>query len=103
MAAVAEMPRNVPDALARSRMLTGHDIDISVSMDEYEARNADVLQAIARSVHSCHADALDPWPYLCNARACPGISKGKPLYSDSNHLSAYGARLLKPLFVKALQ
>jgi hypothetical protein len=41
---------------------------------------------------------LDPLPYLCHDGRCWGSKAGRPLYSDDNHLSEYGNKLLVPMF-----
>ena len=44
----------------------------------------------------------DPSTVLCNLKSCPSYVNGKPLYSDSDHLSGYANDLLKPSFDAAV-
>jgi len=40
----------------------------------------------------------DPTSYLCRNGRCYGSVNGRPLYSDDDHLSEYGNKLLVPMF-----
>lgn len=42
-------------------------------------------------------------PYLCKDGRCWGDAAGRPLYSDSNYLSAFGSTLLLPMFQRAFK
>jgi hypothetical protein len=99
---VPEMGRNVPMALAKSRLLHGRDAVIEISTRQYEERNGVVLGALDRARRECGIHLIDPRPYLCSKRSCSGIRDGNPLYSDDNHLNEPGNVAVKPAFVKAV-
>jgi hypothetical protein len=45
----------------------------------------------------------DPLPVLCPGSVCSAYDpNGKPLYFDSNHLSAHGNRVLEPSFTEVI-
>jgi hypothetical protein len=41
---------------------------------------------------------VDPFIYLCEASNCPIVKNGIALYSDTNHISTFGAKFLEPKF-----
>ena len=41
---------------------------------------------------------VDPFIYLCEASNCPIVKNGVALYSDTIHISTYGAKFLEPKF-----
>jgi peptidoglycan/LPS O-acetylase OafA/YrhL len=99
---IPEMGVNVPQKLSR-RMAWGFTEDISISMDEYQRRNAWVWAAQDAAHNQCGIKILDPIPYLCNESRCYGSKSGRPLYFDDNHLSEFGNKLLVPMFAEVFQ
>jgi hypothetical protein len=49
------------------------------------------------------AKIIYPHQMLCANGYCETMRDGVALYSDSNHLTEFGAKLLSPLFEEALQ
>lgn len=94
---IPEMPKSVPQALGRA-MLLGKQGHVQLSREEYRRRHAFVWAAQDEAVARCGARVLDPLPYLCDEQYCHGSRDGWPLYSDDDHLSEFGNRLLMPMF-----
>ncbi|MFZ5723702.1 MAG: acyltransferase family protein [Pseudomonadota bacterium] len=92
-----EMPRDVPDAMARG-LMHGHAVQVATGSDAYHERHAFVRELQAQAARECGVRLLDPEPLLCHDGKCSGDLEGRPLYSDDNHLSEYGNRLLVPMF-----
>jgi len=69
--------------------------DCTIRYDEYRIRAGEF-----RSIVSMVADEyksillLDPSSVLCDTQACRAYSNGRFLYSDNNHLSAWGAQFI---------
>jgi peptidoglycan/LPS O-acetylase OafA/YrhL len=97
-----ELRSNVPRTLAKARMQGRRDPDISMSMADYHARNAPVIDALEQAAAKCGVRVLDPTSLLCADGSCPAVREGRPLYHDDSHLSEYGGRFLKNLFEGAL-
>lgn len=102
IAPVPEMGRDVSAALARARLLYRHDEAITLPLADYRQRNAAVSVALTQAAKTCGVHIIEPAAALCNAASCTGLKGGHPLYSDDNHLNAYGNELIKPLIEKAL-
>ncbi|MGE5772365.1 MAG: acyltransferase family protein, partial [Hyphomicrobiales bacterium] len=96
---IPEMGIDVPKEVSR-RTAFGMDEDVSIPLDEYHARHALVWAAQDAAHKRCGVRILDPLPYLCSEGRCYGSRKGRPLYSDDDHLSEYGNRLLVPMFAQ---
>jgi len=94
-----EMRVNVPEVLARS-MIVGRPRDISVSLDDYRARNALALAAQDAAQAQCGVKLLDPLPYICRDGKCEALAGQKPMYYDDNHLSTHGSEYLVPMFAQ---
>ena len=93
---IPEMGINIPNTARK--MVGGFDSDVTLSLTDYHARN-DFAWAAQDAAHDqCGVQILDPLPYLCWDGVCHGFKNGRPLYSDDNHLSEYGNKLLVPLF-----
>lgn len=97
---IAEIGRDVPKTVARHWMAGRAAPPLSVSKEEYAARNKAVLAALQDAQAQCGVTLLDPRPYLCENGICSGLRDGKPLYFDDNHLNREGTRRLVPLFRK---
>jgi hypothetical protein len=79
-------------------MVFGITRDISVSLNAYHARNDFSWAGQDAARAQCGVQILDPLPYLCWDGVCHGSKDGRPLYSDDNHLSEFGNKLLVPMF-----
>lgn len=95
---IPDMRTDVPTVMARALMLTGQADDISLGLAEHRQFNGMAITAIEQAGRQCGVHMLDPVPYLCPDGTCYGSIKGRPLYSDTNHLSEYGNRFLVPMF-----
>jgi peptidoglycan/LPS O-acetylase OafA/YrhL len=99
MRPIPELLVKVPTVLGRDLIL-GRYSHVAISRADYQARNAFVWAAQDQAHAQCGVEILDPLPYLCDEQFCYGSRDGKPLYSDDNHLSEYGNRVLVPMFAK---
>lgn len=94
---IPEMPAMVPLALGRA-MLLGRPGHVAISREAYDERNRFIWSVQDEAVERCGVRILDPLPYLCDEQYCHGSRDGWPLYSDDDHLSEFGNRLLVPMF-----
>jgi peptidoglycan/LPS O-acetylase OafA/YrhL len=99
---IPEMGFDVPKTLSR-RMVLGLKNDLSIPIEAYRARNAWVWAAQDAAHNQCGVKILDPTPYLCKDGRCYGSQNGRPLYSDDDHLSLFGNKLLEPMFAEVFQ
>lgn len=99
---IPEIGMDVPKTLSR-RMAWGRTDDISISIEEYRKRNAWVWAAQDAARDQCGVRILDPTLYLCDVRRCYGSKNGRPLYSDDDHLSEFGNKLLTPMFAEVFR
>jgi hypothetical protein len=79
-------------------LMQGKSIEVSISLDEYRARNAFVWDTQDLAAARCGVKILDPLPYLCRGGRCEGDVQGQPVYIDDDHLSERGGDLLVPMF-----
>ncbi|MEY4345144.1 MAG: hypothetical protein RL032_976 [Pseudomonadota bacterium] len=98
---IPEMGVNVPST-ARA-MVWGIKKEVTVSLEDYHARNDFAWAAQDLAQAQCGVQILDPLPYLCWDGVCHGAKEGRPLYYDDNHLSEFGNKLLVPMFERVLQ
>ncbi|WP_162566340.1 acyltransferase family protein [Variovorax sp. SRS16] len=94
---IPEMGIDVPKSMSRA-MALGKAKDIFVTVDDYRARHAVVWAAQDAAREHCGVKILDPLPYLCRDGRCAGALRGRPIYSDDNHLNEFGNKLLVPMF-----
>jgi peptidoglycan/LPS O-acetylase OafA/YrhL len=94
---IPEMGFDVPKTLSR-RMAFGQANDLFITLASYQKRNAWVWAAQDAARDQCGVKILDPTPYLCRSGRCYGSQNGRPLYSDDDHLSEFGNKLLVPMF-----
>jgi len=94
---IPEMGFDVPKTLSR-RMVVGMKNDLSIPIEDYRARNDWVWAAQDAARDQCGIKILDPTAYLCRDGRCYGSKNGRPLYSDDDHLSEFGNKLLVPMF-----
>lgn len=99
---IPEMGFNVPKTLSR-RMIVGLDNDLSIPIEAYRQRNDWVWAAQDAARDQCGIKILDPTPYLCRDGRCYGSLNGRPIYSDDDHLSEFGNKLLVPMFAQVFK
>lgn len=99
---IPEMGVDVPKAMVRA-MAWGRQKDVSISLAEYHRRQDFVWAAQNAARDRCGVRILDPVPYLCPDGRCHGVKDGRPLYSDDDHLSEFGNKLLVPMFTEVFQ
>lgn len=102
MRPIPEMGMDVPKATARA-LLFGETGRVSISLSDYHLRNAFVWGAQDEARDRCGIRILDPLPYLCWDGRCHGVKGDRPLYSDDDHLSEYGNKLLIPMFAEVFE
>ncbi|PTQ70662.1 acyltransferase family protein [Pseudomonas sp. GV071] len=94
---IPELKLDVPKTMGRA-LMQGKSIEVSISLDEYRARNAFVWDTQDLAAARCGVKILDPLPYLCRGGRCEGDVQGQPVYIDDDHLSERGGDLLVPMF-----
>lgn len=94
---IPEMGFDVPKVLSR-RIGFGFREDVSISRADYLARNQWVWAAQDEAERRCGVTILDPTELLCDTERCYGSRNLQPLYSDDDHLSEAGNKLLIPMF-----
>lgn len=96
---IPEMTHDIPDVMARAAMRGTH-ATTRIHLDDYQRRHAYVRDLQDQAARICKVHVLDPLPYLCDTTFCYGEQNGTAIYTDDNHLSESGNRLLVPLFKK---
>lgn len=99
---IPEMGFDVPKTLSR-RMAMGVMDDLSIPMEDYRQRNAWVWAAQDAARAQCGVRVLDATRYLCHDDRCDASRNGRPLYSDDDHLSESGNKLLVPMFAEVFR
>jgi len=97
VASVPEMRFSVPHALARMHMFN-LEIDMRLELTDYLQRQIHVFSELERMQKLYGAKIIYPHQMLCTKGYCEVTRDGMAYYSDSNHLTEFGARLLRPLF-----
>ena len=96
---VPEIGFDVPDMLTRainwglSMPVTGYD--------SFMLRQSVILQAMKEISNSGHATIVYPHDILCNQQRCMVAHESYALYSDDDHLSPLGAKMVAPAIVKS--
>lgn len=98
MRPIPEVVVNVPNTLVRDVLFNRAKTDIKITLDEYFQRNNFVWEMQNEAQKQCGVKILNPIPYLCDETFCYGSKDGYPLYSDDNHLSAFGNKQIAPVF-----
>lgn len=97
-----EMGAIVPNALALT-MRFGVEMPV-MRQDAYDERQKHVREFFAEVVaENANVEVLEPASILCATGICQSTLNGNALYSDTNHLTESGARLIAPLFEPALK
>ena len=89
-----EFEFRVSDRISRDIMLNGTFEMPTLSVGEYAKRNRFVLPMLDRVAENCNVQVLDPILELCPSGTCYGADDSGIRYTDSNHLSRYGAAFL---------
>ncbi len=97
MRPIPEMGFDVPKKLSR-KLSFGLQEDVSISIEDYRKRNDWVWAAQDAAQEKCNVKILDPLPYLCDEQRCYGSKHLRPLYSDDDHLSEHGNKVLVQMF-----
>jgi len=84
-------------------MALGLHNDLSISIEDYQKRNAWVWAAQDEARQKCGVKILDPTVLLCRDGRCYGSKNGRPLYSDDDHMSEFGNKLLAPMFAQVFE
>ncbi len=100
---IPEMPFSVFKGLNLHSRFFNSTVDISIPVQEYQRRNIIADAAIDAAAKQCHANVMDPTPYLCPHGQCMGSKNGIPLYFDDNHLIDAGNLQLKGMFKKVFK
>jgi peptidoglycan/LPS O-acetylase OafA/YrhL len=104
---VKEVPQQLfspPYRLTRLAMLDHSVEGVGLAVSEHHKRQAFLSQLFAELAQDPQVRVVDPAPRLCDANGLCRVERdGYSLYTDDNHLSEVGARLvapfLEPLFV----
>jgi hypothetical protein len=99
VASVPEMKVSVPHALTRKHRFN-LDADIRLEFSDYLQRQIHVFSEFDKMQRRYGARIIYPHQILCANGYCETMRDGVALYSDSNHLTEFGAKLLSPLFEK---
>jgi peptidoglycan/LPS O-acetylase OafA/YrhL len=102
---VPEAGWNVPEELARRRAGSPGPIDLSTPSDAFRARQAPILAAFDAIDHP-HLFRARPAQVLCDLSLpgrCLNSLGDRPLYFDSNHLNTFGAHLVAPPILAAIE
>jgi hypothetical protein len=58
---------------------------------------------IDKFAHNLKIPIVDPKAVLCKKKVCHRWFKNRPLYIDGNHLSTFGAKLVRPLILSLIK
>ena len=94
-----EMKLNLPKTIGRA-LVFGQRRDVTLSLAEYQQRQAFVWEAQDAARAQCGVKILDPLPYFCGPVQCSGSHDGMPIYFDDDHPSERGGALLVPMFAQ---
>ena len=98
---VPDQGLDVPRVSALAETWGGSPESISIPMEKHLEMNRNV-EPWFNQLSSSGVKVLDPAPFFLDAHSrLSAVKNGKALYTDGNHLSITGARLLMPLFAPA--
>jgi hypothetical protein len=97
VASVPEMKVSVPHALTRKHVFN-LDTDIRLEFSDHLQRQIHVFSELDKMQRRYGVKVIYPHQVLCANGYCEVMRDGVALYSDSNHLTEFGAKLLSPLF-----
>lgn len=102
---VPEAGWNVPDELARRREDSAEPVTLTTDAGAYARRNAAVIAAFD-GIDAPGLFRVRPAEVLCNGETpgrCRNSVGDQPLYFDDNHLNNFGAGLLMPALIDAIE
>ena len=94
---VPEIGINVPKALYLTSVGIRKEFQIAPTREEFNLRQGNVIQMIKAAMARYSIRVVWPDKALCDNKLCMVVSNGRSLYQDDNHLSKYGAMLVKPV------
>lgn len=101
---VPELGVPAHNCIDRPLTVTGRHPGCVVARSVYEDRMRVYRQRVARVAARMPAlGVVDPLPVFCDAAQCTGMSEGRLLYADDNHVSLVGAGKLAPLVFEKLR
>jgi hypothetical protein len=95
---IPEVGYDVPSTLARLTMLKRESDIIEPSFQSFLSRNRGITPRIEKSAAEYGLTVIRPMDALCDHLRCRVIVDGKPAYSDDDHLSIDGSRVVAKLF-----
>jgi len=95
---IPEMPVHVPKTLSRNILFGRGNDDVKISLASYHEHNKTVWNAQDLAREQCGINILNPLDYLCDDQYCYGSKNGRPYYSDTDHLSESGNKILVPMY-----
>ncbi|WP_180191414.1 acyltransferase family protein [Acinetobacter sp. YH01006] len=93
-----ELKDNVPLTMFRSSITLSTPESVKITRKEFSDRQKIAYEMQNEAAQKCGVKILDPTPYLCDQNYCYGDINKIPLYLDDDHLSAYGAKLISPIY-----
>jgi peptidoglycan/LPS O-acetylase OafA/YrhL len=99
---IPETGYDVPFTLARLQQRGQQLSRLGVPAAYYRHRQAETIAILDGLGRDPHLRRVYPAAILCHAGACATSADGLPLYMDSNHLNALGARHLAPAIEQAI-
>ena len=102
MRPIPEMGVDIPKVTSR-RLALGIDDSVELPIEVYKTRTKTAWDMQNIAVNQCDAITIDPTTVLCDSNNCSSTKNGRPVYSDDDHLSDYGNKILKELFQKNIQ
>ena len=100
VAPIPEVGASVPTTLALAAW-RGRDVDIRPAREVFDRRNAILLSAMADLEQRTLATVVYPHKALCGPQVCRVEKDGRALYADDNHLTVYGANVIKSILAAA--
>ncbi|MBB5731631.1 peptidoglycan/LPS O-acetylase OafA/YrhL [Altererythrobacter atlanticus] len=97
-----EIGYDVPFALARMEDRGISSFEFGLPMLSYRKRQQPVFEILDSFGNDPLIERVYPAEVLCPDENCTVARDGQPLYTDSNHVSPLGARLMAPLLEEAI-
>lgn len=98
---IPEMGFDVPQVASR-QLAAGIRSEIGISYEEYLERNKSAWDMQNTASEQCEVEIIDPTQLLCQQGRCMATQDFLPLYSDDDHLSETGNRVLYQLMRQAM-
>ena len=93
MRPIPEMGVDIPKVTSR-RLALGIDYSFELPISIYENRTKDAWAMQDVAAKACNAIILPITNILCNKKYCKSTESGRPIYSDDDHLSEYGNKII---------